>query len=107
MVLGPQNHRPTLDIGDESGSLAAGLGFLVSHVKGTIVYIDEKWIKIKGQWHYWFVVLDHPTGLPIIAELLKSRSQWACQWIGIQLKRIKIIPRVIVTDGLASYRYLL
>ena len=81
--------------------------FLVSHVKGTIVYIDEKWIKIKGQWHYWFVVLDHTTGLPIVAELLKSRSQWACQWIGIQLKRIKIIPRVIVTDGLASYRYLL
>ena len=27
MVLGPQDHRPTLDIGDESGSLAAGLGF--------------------------------------------------------------------------------
>ena len=81
--------------------------FLVSHVKGTIVYIDEKWIKIKGQWHYWFVVLDHTTGLPIVAELLKSRSQWACQWIGIQLKRIKIIPQVIVTDGLASYRYLL
>jgi transposase-like protein len=81
--------------------------FLVSHVKGTIVYIDEKWIKIKGQWHYWFVVLDHTTGLPIVAELLKSRSQWACQWIGIQLKRIQIIPRVIVTDGLASYRYLL
>ena len=48
--------------------------FLVSHVKGTIVYIDEKWIKIKGQWHYWFVVLDHTTGLPIVAELLKSQT---------------------------------
>ena len=81
--------------------------FLVSHVKGTIVYIDEKWIKIKGQWHYWFVVLDHTAGLPIVAELLKSHSQWTCQWIGIQLKRIKIILWVIVTDGLTSYRYLL
>ena len=46
--------------------------FLVFHVKGTIVYTDEKWIKIKGQLHYWFVVLDHTTGLPIVAELLKS-----------------------------------
>ena len=27
MVLGPQNHPPTLDIGDESGSLGIGLGF--------------------------------------------------------------------------------
>ena len=48
--------------------------FLVFHVKGTIVYIDEKWIKIKGQLHYWFVVLDHTTGLPIVAELLKSQT---------------------------------
>ena len=49
--------------------------FLVSHVKGTIVYIDEKWIKIKGQWHYWFVALDHTTGLPIVVELLKSAKR--------------------------------
>ena len=50
--------------------------FLVSHVKDTIVYIDEKWIKIKGQWHYWFVVLDYTIDMSIVAELLKSRSQW-------------------------------
>ena len=48
--------------------------FLVSHIKGTIVYIGEKWIKIKRQWHYWFVVLDHTTGLSIVAELLKSQT---------------------------------
>jgi hypothetical protein len=28
--------------------------FLVERIKGSIVYIDEKWIK--GQWYYWFVV---------------------------------------------------
>ena len=81
--------------------------FLVEQVKGSIVYIDEKWIKIKGQWHYWFVVLDHTTGLPIVAELLKSRSRWACQWIGVVLLRMKKMPRVIITDGLSSYRYVL
>ena len=47
--------------------------FLVSHVKGTIVYIDEKWIKIKGQWHYWFVALDHTTaGCPLSSSCSKA-----------------------------------
>ena len=80
-------------------------GFLVDSVKGTIVYIDEKWIKIQGKWYYWFVVLDKKTGLPVVTELLQSRSRWACQWIGVQLKRLGKVPRVIITDGLLSYRY--
>ena len=78
---------------------------LVERVKGSIVYIDEKWIKIKGQWYYWFVVFFHQTGLPIVTKLLKSRSRWALKWIGVQLARIKKIPQVIITDGLLSYRY--
>ena len=90
---------------DPFGPLVSG--FLVDKVKGTIVYIDEKWLKIQGEWHYWFVVLDHKTGLPIVAQLLKSRSRWACQWIGIALIRLKKIPRVIITDGLLSYRYVI
>ncbi len=80
---------------------------LTTRVKGTIVYIDEKWIKIRGKWYYWFVVLDQQTALPIFAQLLKTRSRWACRSIGCQLKRLKIIPQVIITDGLSSYRYLL
>jgi transposase-like protein len=80
---------------------------LTARVKGTIVYIDEKWIKIRGKWFYWFVVLDQQTALPIFAQLLKTRSRWACRSIGCQLKRLKIIPQVIITDGLLSYRYLL
>jgi transposase-like protein len=80
---------------------------LTTRVKGTIVYIDEKWIKIRGEWYYWFVVLDQQTALPIFAQLLKTRSRWACRSIGCQLKRLKIIPQVIITDGLSSYRYLL
>ena len=49
--------------------------------------------------------MDHQTGLPIVTKLLKSRSRWACQWIGVQLAQIKKIPQVIITDGLLSYRY--
>jgi hypothetical protein len=35
------------------------------------------------------------------------RSKWACRWIGVMLKRIGKIPRVIITDGLLSYGYLM
>ena len=31
-------------------------------VNASAVYIDEKWIKIKGRWHYWYVAIDVDTG---------------------------------------------
>jgi len=76
---------------------------ILDKVKGNIVYIDEKWLKIKGKWHYWFVVLDSETELPILASLLGTRSKWSCRWIGCKLKQIGKLPQVIITDGLASY----
>ena len=69
-----------------------------------IVYIDEKWLKIQGKWYYWFVVLDSETGLPVLASLLGTKSVWSCRWIGCKLKHIGKIPKVIITDGLLSYR---
>jgi transposase-like protein len=72
-------------------------------VKAQMVYVDEKWLKIRGRWHYWFVVLDVTTELPVLAVLLPSRSQWACRWLGWQLRRLKKVPRVIITDGLQAY----
>ena len=72
-------------------------------VKADIVYIDEKWLKIQGKWHYWFVVLDSETGLPVLASLLNTKSRWSCQWIGCKLKQMGKIPKVIITDGLSGY----
>lgn len=77
--------------------------WIVDKVKGNIVYIDEKWLKIRGKWYYWFVVLDSETGLPVLASLLGTKSKWACRWIGCNLKQIGKIPKVIITDGLLSY----
>jgi transposase-like protein len=71
-----------------------------------MVYVDEKWLKIRGRWQYWFVVLDVDTELPVLAALLPSRSQWACRWLGRQLRQLKQVPRVIITDGLQAYTYL-
>jgi len=73
------------------------------HVKAKVVYIDEKWLKIKGKWHYWFVVLDKDTGLPVIASLLASKTKWSLRWIGLKLKQLKKLPRVLITDGMLGY----
>lgn len=81
--------------------------FITDRVKASVVIIDEKWIKIRGKWYYWFVVLDDATGLPICASLMASRTQWACRWIGATLKQLGKQPAVIITDGLLSYAYVL
>jgi len=80
--------------------------WLVERVKAQMVSVDEKWLKIRGRWQYWFVVLDVTTELPVLAALLPSRSQWACRWVGCQLRRLKKAPQVIITDGLPAYAYL-
>jgi hypothetical protein len=68
--------------------------------------VDEKWLKIRGRWHYGCVVLDVPTELPVLAALLPSRSQWACRWVGRHRRRLKKVPQVIITEGLPAYTYL-
>lgn len=77
--------------------------WIYDNVKANVVYIDEKWLKIRGKWHYWFVVLDSATGLPVLASLLGTKSQWSCRWIGVQLKQIGKKPREVITDGLTGY----
>jgi transposase-like protein len=75
-------------------------------VKASMVSVDEKWLKIRGRWYYWFVVLDVSTELPVLAALLPSRGQWACRWVGRQLRQLKKVPKVLITDGLQAYAYL-
>ena len=78
------------------------MSWIKERVKGGIIYLDEKWIKIKGRWHYWFVALDADTKLPIVSELMAGRTQWDCQWILVKLKQ-SYNAKVIVTDGLLGY----
>jgi transposase-like protein len=80
--------------------------WLGERVHASMVYVDEKWLKIRGRWHDWFVVLDVPTELPVLAALLPSRGQWACRWVGRQLRQLKNVPQVLITDGLQAYAYL-
>lgn len=73
----------------------------------SIIYIDEKWIKIRGCWHYWFVVLDAATLIPVVSYLATSRSAWTCRWIGLLVKQMKGKVKAVVSDGLASYVHFL
>jgi transposase-like protein len=84
-------------------SLSQGI---VERIHAPMVYVDEKWLKLRGRWHYWFVVLDVATELPVLATFLPSRSPWACRWIGRQLHRLKHVPRGIITDGFQASAYL-
>jgi len=80
--------------------------WLGERVHASMVQVDEKWLKIRGRWHYWFVVVDVPTELPVLAALLPSRGQWACRWVGRHLRQLKKVPQVLITDGLQAYAYL-
>jgi len=77
--------------------------WIYDNVKANIVYIDEKWLKIRGKWYYWFVVLDSATDLPVLSSLLGTKSQWSCRWIGVKLKQMGKKPREVITDGLTGY----
>ena len=68
-------------------------------VKAHMVDVEAQWLKIRGRWHDWFVVLDVPTELPVLAALLPSRSQWACRWVDRQLRQLNHVPQVLITDG--------
>jgi transposase-like protein len=67
------------------------------------MYADEKWIKIRKQWHYWFVALDAATELPVYLSFLPTRTNWACCWFLVSLRRLGKVPRAVITDGLAGY----
>ena len=66
--------------------------WIIARVKANVVYIDEKWLKVRGKWYYWFVVLDAETEFPVLTSLLGTTNmgttnKWSCRWIGIKLKQ--------------------
>ncbi len=77
--------------------------WMAKKVKGSRLLIDEKWLKIKGCWQYWFVAVDDETGLPLLNRLLPSQGTWSCCWFLVLLKQLGKTPQIIITDGLAAY----
>jgi transposase-like protein len=77
--------------------------WMTERVKGLRLLIDEKWLKIKGCWQFWFVAVDEETGLPLLNRLLPNQGTWACCWFLVLLKHLGKTPQSISTDGLTAY----
>lgn len=77
--------------------------WIVLRVKALRVSMDEKWLKIRKQWHYWFVTLDETTELPVCMSLLPTHTKWACCWMLVTLQHLGKTPRAVITDGLSGY----
>jgi transposase-like protein len=78
--------------------------WLQARIKASKAYLDEKWIKIRGVWYYWYVVLDVESELPIVQTLLATRSEAGVEYVVAQLRQLKKLPGLIITDGLAAYQ---
>lgn len=91
------------------GGLAVALwplieGWIHKKVGASKAYLDEKWIKIRAVWYYWYVVLDVETDVPIFHTLLASRSEAAVEYVVSQLRELNKLPGLIITDGLVAYQ---
>lgn len=82
-------------------------GWIRDKVRGGVIYVDEKWMKIRKVWYYWFVALDQTTQLPLLGYLSDRRSGWVCRWMGVQLQQMGIWIQAVCTDGLAGYTKML
>lgn len=67
------------------------------------VAVDEKWIKIAGQWWYLFAAVDCVTGYPLHAAIYPSNSGNYCKLFLLELKQLGYCPKVVVTDGWDGY----
>ena len=66
----------------------------MARVQAHMVYVDEKWLKIRGRWQDWFVVFDVATELPGLARLTAL-----AQPVGLSLARRSNCARSNTSPG--------
>mgnify|MGYP000527741873 CR=1 FL=1 len=72
-----------------------------------VVCMDEKWLKINGEWHYVFSVVDHKTGFPLYYKTVHDQKAETWATFMREFKQIYGKPKLIISDGslaLASAR---
>jgi putative transposase len=66
-------------------------------------HLDEVFVKINGITHYlWRAVDQHGNVLDVLVQSRRN-TQAAKRFLGKLLKGLRYVPRVLVTDKLASY----
>ena len=76
---------------------------LLKRLKTTKCYCDEKWLKIRKSWKYWFVLIDIDTGIPIYENLMTSTSKNSCEFVLRSVQKFGIELKILLTDGLSGY----
>lgn len=66
------------------------------------ISIDEKYIKIKGVWHYVISIVDFKTGVPLYWDVYESLKKESYQQCFQMFKQLYGIPKLIVSDGSKS-----
>lgn len=66
------------------------------------ISIDEKYIKIKGVWHYVISIVDLKTGIPLYWDVYDSIKKESYQQCFLMFKQLYGTPKLIVSDGSKS-----
>ncbi len=73
----------------------------ISKWSGSIC-IDEKYIKIKGVWHYVISIVDFETGVPLYWDVYESLKKESYQQCFQMFRQLYGVPKLIVSDGSKS-----
>lgn len=68
------------------------------------ICIDEKWIKVKGVWHFVLSAVDNKSGMPLFCKRFEKCNE--ATWT-LFLKEFKMyygVPKLIISDGSASIK---
>ncbi len=63
------------------------------------ISVDEKWVKIKGKWHYVLVAVDAKTGFPLLIRCHATLDNVSWKLFFVQFKHIYGTPKLIISDG--------
>ena len=67
-----------------------------------IICMDEKWVKINGDWHYVLSVVDHITGFPLYFKTVDNTKAATWKPFMSEFRKIYGKPKLIISDGSTS-----
>jgi transposase-like protein len=63
------------------------------------VSVDEKWVKIKGTWHFVLCAVDSVSGVPLLMDLYPTLDTLSWTLFFKRFKALYGVPKLIQSDG--------
>jgi transposase-like protein len=63
------------------------------------ICVDEKYVKLHGEWHFIFSIVDSITGIPLLVKYFKNKTALSWKLFFFEFKRHYGTPQLIVSDG--------